>query len=127
MSYERQNFTDGQKLKAEHLNKMDEALANPPIVVAKFYTEDFATLICESHTADEIGAYLSAGTPVVALVNDQSVPRYITCMCWMDDNAVYVGEPITDGGWSHYINNEGYYGDGDTSNKTIGNELWQEH
>ena len=127
MSYERQNFTDGQKLKAEHLNKMDEALANPPIVVAKFYTEDGVTLICESHTANEIGAQLRAGTPVVAHVNDQNIPRYITCTCWVDDYAIYVGDPIFDGGWSHYISDENNYDDGDVSNKTIGNELWREY
>lgn len=126
MSYKRQNFKDGQKLNAAHLNKMDEALANPSIVVAKFYSDDGSTLTCESHTADEILGYLKSGTPVVALVNDQSVPRYITCTCWVDDIAVYIGDPIFEGGWQHYFENEEHFDDGDVSNKTIGNELWFE-
>lgn len=103
------------------------ASADLPVVVAKFYSEDGATLTCESHTADEILGYLKAGTPVVAHISDQNIPRYITCTCWGDDYVVYVGDPIFDGGWQHAFTDADHYDDGDVSNKTIGNELWREH
>lgn len=95
-------------------------------VVARFSSEDGAVLICESHTADEIRGYLNAGTPVLALVNDQSTPCLITCMCWVDESAVYVGIPLADTGWSHIRKYENHFDDGNPENKTIGNELWNE-
>ena len=131
MSYEKQNFTDGQKLKAEHLNKMDEALANPPIVVAKFASAEWDSIYitCKTHTADEIKDYLAKGTPVLAHVYDESFNRLITCSCWMDGDVLKVGEIFSDSGWKHdpVEDHDNSFADGDPTNKTIGNELWVEY
>ena len=127
MSYERQNFTDGQKLKAEHLNKMDEALANPPIVVAKFESTDDGLSYCSTtHTAEQIWNLLATGTAVIAHLNNIESEYFFTMMCWQRDGAICVGEPIADSGWSHFVGFPDYYIDGDSSNKTIGNERWNE-
>lgn len=40
MSYNKQNFTDGQVLKAEHLNNMENGIENAVSVTAQTLTED---------------------------------------------------------------------------------------
>ena len=103
------------------------ASADLPIVVAKFEsTDDGATYYSTTHTAEEIRGELLAGTPVIALVTDPHLPRVVTCSCWTEDTMVYVGVPIFDGGWQHDFMNADHYADGDTSNQTMGNELWVE-
>lgn len=131
MSYEKQNFVNGQKLKAEHLNHMEEGIAKASgVLVAKFeeYEDsEGAQLVCTTHTAAEINSALYAGIPVIAVVRIDTNQWTESALCWGDGYSVKVGCGRCDGGWSHSLGDEYSFADGDIHNKTIGNELWGEY
>ena len=135
MSYEKQNFKDGEKLKASQLNHMEEGIANASGVLrVDFlrYREDADEFICVNHSNLELYELMKAGTLVMAtLWADEIdgelmyiVPCQVESQEWSDSGSHEVW--INAGGYSlvHCSSYEGYFVDGNPYNGTAGNELW---
>lgn len=69
MSYERQNFTDGQKLKAEHLNHIEDGLEANSILIV---TIDEETGMA-SHNSVQIYEHVQAGGTAMLAIGENSL------------------------------------------------------
>ena len=101
------------------------------LLIAKFDTvADYDTeLVCLTHTAADIIAHLESQKPAIASVFSRDRQGFITTniFCVDQGSCLIVGEYIIDGGWSHTPGQENCYEDGNTENRTIGNERWCEY
>ena len=135
MSYEKQNFKDGEKLKASQLNHMEDGIAKASdIIVAKFEMDgEMDRIWCNTHTALELYEALMSGVAVLAWIDcraDFSKAGMGSCTAESFSNSprcLYVlgnGELST---YNHVFGDETSYKDGNPSNATIGNELFYEY
>lgn len=109
------------------------------ILFADFETfhDDSSVLTCTSHTAGQLmDALVSEGKALVARVAFTTVrdsyPEQVITLGGFYRRAgsgteIVIGSWFGDSGWSHFVNDHTYYKDGNTANKTAGNELWLEY
>ena len=100
-----------------------------PVLVVKFAEREDGSLVSLSHTHQQMINALREFVPVIGCIRDFAKtgfrPAFVYCT-WQDGYVV----DISGGLEFHHPEGTGaaygdYYLDGDTSNKTIGNELWR--
>lgn len=153
MAYEKLNLEDGVVLNAEHMAHIEEGISksvscdvqtlteeqkkqarhNIGFEVAKFaYNEEDDTITCLTHTASELVSILSEkNTPVIGFViypydqeYKQTRETYFVYLQGFYER-IFVGNVAADWGWWHSLaGDESFYVDGNSDNKTIGNEIW---
>lgn len=101
------------------------------LLIAKFdaWADGDEIIGCRTHTAADIIAHLESQKPAIASVFSRNRQGFITTniFCVNQGSCLIVGEYFIDGGWSHTPGQENCYKDGNTENRTIGNELWAEY
>ena len=104
------------------------------ITIACFepYGGDDARLCCHTHTANELLDELRFSNHAVLakvsfLDENYDINRVLTLPILLKNSIIVVGEHFADTGWSHIVDNEQYYADGNIDNKATYNELWGEY
>lgn len=98
-------------------------------IIAHFAGLDGDPVMCSDYTHQEIMDFIRAGKIVfahVAFLDDHDYPKSIEIHqinADYDEGMSNIGT-MGNYGWNHYENNEACFADGNTSNKTAGNELW---
>lgn len=112
-------------------NKMDDRCMpdTARVLVVKFAEREDGNLVSTSHTREQIIKELRRGIPVVGNVEMQY--SFSTVLLFTTGSDGYVVDVYNGYRWSHPHGDgsayDRFYVDGDTSNKTIGNEIWEKY